>query len=496
MTPISHTPRYLAILLAMFAVVPWLSAAPPAPPTNLVAEDAPDDVGDQVNLSWDASPSVVTSYNIYRKVVVGDQISGASQLESVGEETTGVTEPVMPEGPDGPVPIEDLSFADDEPIASVSGGDIVYLDETVEPGNSYMYAVQAVSKTLEVSSLAITEVPVTPLWDWINLSKLWFLFIMLTISGVVILFVLIAKSGREIKVRKIAGLEAVNEAVGRATEMGRSCLFVPGILDINDIQTVAGLTVLSNVAKTAAKYDAKLEVPTARSLVMTAARETVQGAFLSVGRPDAYNEDNIYYLTDEQFGYTAGVQGKMVRDKPAACFYMGAFYAESLILAETGNSIGAIQVAGTAMPSQLPFFVAACDYTLIGEEFFAASAYLSGDPEQLGSLKGQDMGKLIGTMLLVLGCLFTTLFVVTQNQKLGEIASYISYNILGGQGLAMNDKQIVEIKNEIAQYEVDQAHARSMEEVKESILESQKSKAEMIQSREVNEQDSQGGEGK
>jgi len=84
-----------------------------------------------------------------------------------------------------------------------------------------------------------------------------------------------------------------------------------------------------------------------------------------------------------------------VREKPAACFYMGAFFAESLILAETGNSIGAIQIAGTAMPAQLPFFVAACDYTLIGEEFFAASAYLTGSPEELGSLKGQDVGKLI-----------------------------------------------------------------------------------------------------
>jgi hypothetical protein len=102
------------------------------------------------------------------------------------------------------------------------------------------------------------------------------------------------------------------------------------------------------------------------------------------------------------------VTGKMVREKPAACFYMGAFYAESLIFAETGNTIGAIQIAGTAMPSQLPFFVAACDYVLIGEEFFAASAYLSGEPQQLGSLKGQDFGKLIGGILILAGSLLLT----------------------------------------------------------------------------------------
>ena len=73
---------------------------------------------------------------------------------------------------------------------------------------------------------------------------------------------------------------------------------------------------------------------------------------------------------------------------------MGTFYAESLILAETGHAIGAIQIAGTKETSQLPFFVAACDYTLIGEELFAASSYLSREPVMLGSLKGQDLTKM------------------------------------------------------------------------------------------------------
>ena len=66
--------------------------------------------------------------------------------------------------------------------------------------------------------------------------------------------------------------------MGRATEMGRSVLFVPGIQDVSEIQTIAGITV-PKVAKTAAEYDAKVEVPVARTLVMVTARETVQEAF-------------------------------------------------------------------------------------------------------------------------------------------------------------------------------------------------------------------------
>ncbi|MEZ5944240.1 MAG: DUF6754 domain-containing protein [Planctomycetaceae bacterium] len=270
--------------------------------------------------------------------------------------------------------------------------------------------------------------------SWLDGSRLWIGVIGGAVCLSVVIFILLARAGWPLKVRPIAGLEAVEEAVGRATEMGRPCLFVPGILDMNEMQTIAGLTILGHVAERAAEYDCELETPTSRSLVMTAARETVQAAYLTAGRPDAYNEDSIYYVTDEQFAYVSHVTGLMVREKPAACFYLGAFYAESLILAETGNSIGAIQVAGTAQPSQLPFFVAACDYTLIGEEFFAASAYLAKDPDQLGSLKGQDFGKLIVAALLIVGVGLVTLTQVTGADGIRWLSEGLRDVVLHGGG--------------------------------------------------------------
>ena len=98
-----------------------------------------------------------------------------------------------------------------------------------------------------------------------------------------------------------------------------------------------------------------------------------------------------------------------MREKPAANFYMGAFYAESLILSEIGFSSGAIQVAGTASITQLPFFVAACDYTLIAEEFYAASAYLSKDPKVLSGVKASDYFKIVVIGILVIGIILAHL---------------------------------------------------------------------------------------
>ncbi|NBQ16342.1 MAG: hypothetical protein EBU31_17455, partial [Proteobacteria bacterium] len=152
------------------------------------------------------------------------------------------------------------------------------------------------------------------------------------VAAAVMLSILWARSGRPIRIRKIAGLDAVDEAVGRATEMGRPVLFIPGIQDVDNIQTVAGITILGKVAKTAAEYDAEIEVPTTRSLVMTTAREAVHASYLSAGRTDSYNPDRIYYVSDEQFAFVAYTGGLMQRKRPAACFYFGCFFAESLIL--------------------------------------------------------------------------------------------------------------------------------------------------------------------
>jgi hypothetical protein len=159
------------------------------------------------------------------------------------------------------------------------------------------------------------------------------------------------------------------------------------------------------VAVRCAQHGTELLVPNWDPLVMAAAQETVQQAYSEPGRPDLYKEGNVSFLTSDQFGYAAGVDGMMLRQKPGAVFFMGYFYAEALLMSETGHSIGAIQIAGTTAITQLPFFIASCDYTLIGEEMLAASCYLKKDPQLLGSLKGEDFVKaflIVGFVLMAL----------------------------------------------------------------------------------------------
>lgn len=361
-------------------------------PADIVAADSPSDRGESITIAW--------------STVAQDFLPGGTCLGYRIERREGTAG----------------AF---EAIGQAAPGAARYEDTNVENGIEYFYRVVALGTESEATSTIAGPAVARP--QWIN-TRQWNVFILLALLlGFNLYYIEHIRTGGKPYIRKIAGLEAVTEAVGRATEMGRPILFVPGIQDMNDIQTVAGVTILGHIGRTVAEYDSRLVVPTSRALVMTTARETVKEAYLSAGRPDSYDENNIYYVTDEQFGYVAGVNGYMVREKPATCFYMGAFFAESLILAETGNSIGAIQVAGTAMPAQLPFFVAACDYTLIGEELFAASAYLSGEPKQLGSIKGQDIGKLVALISIIAAVLIISVAEATGNELLATVGGWIRH---------------------------------------------------------------------
>jgi hypothetical protein len=153
----------------------------------------------------------------------------------------------------------------------------------------------------------------TGLGAWIDTSKLPTLVAILLFGWLMYLYQKRAKAGQEIPIRRIAGLDAMDEAIGRATEMGRPVLYVPGIDEIKEIQTIYSMMILRHVARKTAEYGTELIVPVRDSIVMTFAEEAVRGGCLDAGRPDAFVKGNIRYLSNEQFAYCAGVAVMMAR---------------------------------------------------------------------------------------------------------------------------------------------------------------------------------------
>ena len=359
------------------------SLLPPAAPTDVTVEDAPNDGGRSVIVTFvpastsGADKAQVLGYEVYRS------LSADGPWKRVGVVPTDVTATLTYKDAGGKDPKSDDYFPKDT--------DLYYRVRSVTP-DSLLFADSKVAG------------PVQGTGQWWNGGRSAVFWFVLFFTILTLYFLRAARTrGESLYVRPLAGIDAVDEAIGRATEMGKPILYVLGLGTAADIATIASFTILGRVSRKVAEYQTDVIVPCNDPIVYTIAQETVRAGYMDAGRPDAFRDEQVYFVTQAQFAYVAAVNGTILRDRPATNIYLGKFFAESLILAETGAIAGSIQIAGTDEIAQLPFFVVACDYTLIGEELYAASAYLGREPLLLGALKAQDYAKAAIVILALAG---------------------------------------------------------------------------------------------
>lgn len=396
-------PLYLAIIACAIAFG-WCPSAilaenTLAPPAQVQVFDTPNDGGKSLTIVWAPGPS--DRAEVRYQVLLGPAgTADPAELKSIAEfpaDSKFVKDAKLPWWTR-----EGEKNWHQYVVRSGKGVDL-------KDGTAYTVAVATV-KGEERSVGPLLQA--TPVPNWFNWNVINNLVLAMLFGGLVFYSIGQAKK-KEIFLRRIPGLDAVDEAIGRATELGKPILYLTGAHDMSDPSTIAAAVILGRVAKRTASYETELMVPHRDPITMAVCQEITKQAYLEAGKPDLFKEDANFFITSDQFSYTAAVDGIMLRKKPAANFFMGSYFAESLLLTETGASTGAIQIAGTDSDHQLPFFVTTCDYTLIGEELYAASAYLSREPVQIGTLRGQDLGKAVlltaigmGTVLATLGVVF------------------------------------------------------------------------------------------
>ncbi len=391
------------------------------PPQDFQVYDTPSDGGGSLTLTW--APSDYDGPDVQYEIMIDTQYRLAEEtVPSPYKQEHGV----VPAFPTAAIFPSDTQYVGDgghpwwtRPAAP----DSHYLqlksrnDLVLVNGQPYAVTLAAVRGPDQAAVQIASVVPAPDLINWAQVNNLMLVLLFsLGLFGCIHAARRAQAANRETFLRRIPGLDAVDEAIGRATELGKPILYLTGAQDMGAPSTLAAAVILGRVSKRVALYETELIVPHRNPIVMAVCQEITKQAYLEAGKPDAYKEDSNFFITDDQFSYTAAVDGIMLRQKPAANFFMGYYYAESLLLTETGASTGAIQIAGTDADHQLPFFVTTCDYTLIGEELYAASAYLSREPVQVGTLRAQDLGKAVILAVLALGTGLATIGVVLDAQ--------------------------------------------------------------------------------
>jgi len=196
-------------------------------------------------------------------------------------------------------------------------------------------------------------------------------------------------------IRRVPALDAIDECVGRATEMGRPIHISsgnPNVIGSGDTQTMAGLSVLNYVADLCASRDARIIDTSYKAEQQVMQQDIIKSAFTKHGKLENYNPNDSYFFSGT--AYAPGIIGVIEDERCVANIIIGNFHGNfALAFMPYAFRGDVIQIGGTSNVTNLPHMAALVDYLVIAEEMFAMDAYLTKDKNKLSVLYGAEIIK-------------------------------------------------------------------------------------------------------
>lgn len=234
---------------------------------------------------------------------------------------------------------------------------------------------------------------------------------LIIIIGAIIYYMQQAFSGKIPELRRLHAVDVIEEIIGRCVEMGRPAWYLMDNVNMTSpsvlAPTVAAFQILSYTARMAARLGADFFVPVTQGLAYSIANDIVEEAYKAEGKIEDFDPlGTVMYLPDGSDRMY--IINNMWSQRVAGVFFLGSWYHKAVIFTENAARVGAMSLGGTDTTHNIPFLVAICDYSIIGEELYALGAYVSQDPTQSSSLAGQDIGKYIALILILIGSILAT----------------------------------------------------------------------------------------
>lgn len=202
--------------------------------------------------------------------------------------------------------------------------------------------------------------------------------------------------------RQIPAYDALKKLLSRAAETGQQVHVSVGTASIagpNTAETMAGLYTLEFLADRAANSDIPPLVTTTDPTTFPASSDQLRRAYERQGYPEEYRFDQTRFIAPPVNGstvpYAAGVMDILNHEPIAANVMVGAFNEEFLLMAEPGAQRGLYQISGASNLTVLPFVQMTSRAPLLGEEIFAAGAYLLNRVGHYTSIVAQDIFRIM-----------------------------------------------------------------------------------------------------
>jgi hypothetical protein len=244
-------------------------------------------------------------------------------------------------------------------------------------------------------------------------GALWLVTALLLLFVVLLwLFRYRVKAGHVPSLRHIPAFEDLKGFTGQAIETGRPLhisLGTGSMANETAADSLAGLSILNYLAEQAAATGIHPTISMADPTVMLFAQNTLRTAYEddTSGIEAAYR--NVRWIAPQSAAYAAGVMSLLSIDNVETNVMVGNFGDEYLLMGEASVRHRVSHIGGASDPNTLPFIYASAQKILLGEEIYAAGAYLQKRPAHVGSLLAQDTMRWIIAAIILVGVGMTSL---------------------------------------------------------------------------------------
>jgi hypothetical protein len=206
--------------------------------------------------------------------------------------------------------------------------------------------------------------------------------------------------------RHIAAFERLNHAIGLAVENGTRLHISLGrgnLFTARGASAFAGLAMLRRLAESTSVSDRPPIVTSGDASLSILSQDTLQAGYKAAGAEEQYRASTGRLTGLTPFSYAAGTIPVTRDENVSANVVLGDFGAEAALLAEAADRENTHLIAASDnLSAQSVFYVAAQD-PLIGEELFAAGAYVGAGPSHEASLQVQDVLRWLIIVAILIG---------------------------------------------------------------------------------------------
>ena len=198
--------------------------------------------------------------------------------------------------------------------------------------------------------------------------------------------------------RQIPGLDQLPLAVGESVESGRRLHIAigSGALGGQDTSTtLAGLSAAGQIASVAVVGDRPPLITSADGAGMLLAHDLLSEAHRGANAAERFNPSAARVVGLTPDSYAAGALVLPKDERLSGTVLLGAAGPEAALIADANTRAGLTTIAGVDRVAAQAALFAAADHPVIGEDVFAAGAYISRRPALLASLQAQDWMRLL-----------------------------------------------------------------------------------------------------